>query len=237
MTIAAYPTYSKSLFSYNPIPNDCVLYIPAFHNSIRGPVFKSVDPFGHTVTVTGATKVDNGFSFDGADDIITIPDVVSIQNIFDGGGTIVGIMKAAGMGEANTGTIANKGGKWILRLADLSASTHRMRFFPEFSGDAGSFRTTTRVFTLGTKHHFAMTYDADDAANVPSWYADGASTGNTTVVTPTGTRTSDVANDLDIGNNAITTQTFDGVLIEHWFYNRVLSADEISHHYRMTRGR
>ncbi len=53
----------KSLWSYNPIPRGCVLYLPLWAQGLRGSAFKSVDPFGHECTVTGAIKVANGFSF------------------------------------------------------------------------------------------------------------------------------------------------------------------------------
>ena len=71
MTIAT--RRAKSLWSYNPIPTGCVLYLPLWHPDLRGSPFKSVDPFGHTCNVVGATKVSNGYSFDGTDDQITAP--------------------------------------------------------------------------------------------------------------------------------------------------------------------
>ncbi len=69
--------YPKSLWSYNPIPNGCVLYLPLWNNSLSGPVFKSPDPFGHTATVTSAVWGPTGRTFDGDDDYITTPATVT----------------------------------------------------------------------------------------------------------------------------------------------------------------
>ncbi len=46
--------YSKSLWSHNPIPGGCVLYLPTWHPNLGGLKYKSVDPFGHTVTRTAS---------------------------------------------------------------------------------------------------------------------------------------------------------------------------------------
>lgn len=55
----------KSLWSYNPIPYGCVLYLPLW--ALGGAIFKSIDPFGHTCTVTGALWNPYGRTFDGGD--------------------------------------------------------------------------------------------------------------------------------------------------------------------------
>ena len=61
-------TYSKSLWSYNPIPRGCVYYAPFF--GLRGPVFKDVGPIGHESTITGTTRAGNGaLILDGDDDV------------------------------------------------------------------------------------------------------------------------------------------------------------------------
>lgn len=59
----------KSLSSYNPITRGCVLYLPLWSKDLSGPVFKSVNAYGHTCTVTGALYGSQGRTFDG-DDLI-----------------------------------------------------------------------------------------------------------------------------------------------------------------------
>ena len=63
---------SKSIWSYNPSPTGCVLYLPLWHPSLSGPVFSSIDPYGHTCTVTGATWGIQGRTFDGDGDFIGV---------------------------------------------------------------------------------------------------------------------------------------------------------------------
>ncbi len=45
---------AKSLWSYNPIPGGCVLYLPLWHPSLGGLKFKSIDPYGLTCTRTAS---------------------------------------------------------------------------------------------------------------------------------------------------------------------------------------
>ncbi len=44
----------KSLWSYNPIPGGCVLYLPLWNPHTNGLAFQSIDPFGHTITRTAS---------------------------------------------------------------------------------------------------------------------------------------------------------------------------------------
>ena len=46
--------YPKSLWSHNPIPGGCVLYLPLWHPNLGGLKYKSIDPFGHTCTRTAS---------------------------------------------------------------------------------------------------------------------------------------------------------------------------------------
>ncbi len=44
----------KNLWSYNPIPGGCVLYLPLWHPNLGGLKYKSIDPFEHTCTRTAS---------------------------------------------------------------------------------------------------------------------------------------------------------------------------------------
>ncbi|KKK67663.1 hypothetical protein LCGC14_2951810 [marine sediment metagenome] len=72
MAVSAALRYPKSLWSYNPIPNGCVLYLPLWHPNLRGAKFKSIAPSGTEVTVNGASRVADGLSFDGTDDNVIL---------------------------------------------------------------------------------------------------------------------------------------------------------------------
>lgn len=80
----------KSLWSYNPLPTGCVLYLPLWSQGLRGSAFKSIDPFGHTNTVFGATLGAEGRILDGNDYI----DIGStLQSTFRGSYTVAGWAK------------------------------------------------------------------------------------------------------------------------------------------------
>ncbi len=69
--------FSKSLWSYNPLPTGCVLFAPFWHPDLSGLVSKSVDLFGRTCTVSGSTPVrtSNGWDFPGVDEMIDIGNI------------------------------------------------------------------------------------------------------------------------------------------------------------------
>ena len=64
--------YSKSLWSYNPVPTGTGLYLPLWNPSLQGTTFKSVDLFGHICTRIGGVTGSDGITTDG-DEKITIP--------------------------------------------------------------------------------------------------------------------------------------------------------------------
>lgn len=64
---------AKSLWSYNPIPYGCVLNLELWHPAMSGPIFKSIDSFGHICTVTGnPTWSGDGWLLDGAGDRLIV---------------------------------------------------------------------------------------------------------------------------------------------------------------------
>lgn len=56
-------TKAKSLWSYNPIPNGCQLYLPLWSQSLSGNNFNSIDPYRRVTTVTNATRAPKGRLF------------------------------------------------------------------------------------------------------------------------------------------------------------------------------
>ncbi|KKN75136.1 hypothetical protein LCGC14_0382950 [marine sediment metagenome] len=231
---------ARSLWSYNPIPGGCELYIPAFHNSIRGPVFKSVDPFGHIGAVSGATKVNKGFFFDALDDEISVPDAPSITDIFSGGGTILAWINPASDGEAANGRILdkqalNKG--YDFRVAEQSGSDVKLGFFKYFDGVDGFWRTSSVEITINQWTLVAIAYDSGSADNNPLMYVNGLSVTVAEIATPTGTAQSDSGEDITIGAKFDNSETWDGLIGECWMYNRILTPAEITYIHQRTRGR
>lgn len=222
----------KSLWSYNPVPYGCALYLPLWSPGLNGSVFKSVDSFGHTCTVVGALRQSGGRLFDGVDDIITVSNHTSITDIFDGGGTIEAVINPSSDGESDSGHIVAKS-RWVISTTAENpgvAVTIQLYYF--FSGDDGRWDTGS-VVPIGTTSVITVTYNSSHVDNNPIFYLNGSVIGNTENGTPTGTRASDTASDLTIGNRAATDRTFDGVEHELRAYNRILSADEVAYSSKM----
>lgn len=69
--------FSKSLWSYNPLPTSCALYLPLWHPNLGSPTFKSIDPFGRAITVSGSAPVHTakGWTLPGTDELITMGNI------------------------------------------------------------------------------------------------------------------------------------------------------------------
>ncbi len=217
--------YPKSLWSYNPIPGGCVLYLPFWNPGLRGTKFKSIDPFGHTCTPTTAPQGPTGRIFDGADSLITVPKGAPLDNLFDGGGTKAWWVYTDSIGET-AGYLYSKGANaaWVDAEA---AGELKLSLFISFSGDDGYWITSATEVIIDAWSHIVMTYNSDSAANDPIMYVNGISV-TVGASTPTGTRDTEAASDLILGNTSIASRTWDGIFGEHSGYNRILSASEVS---------
>ena len=233
--------FSKSLWSYNPIPFGCVAYLPYWHPNLSGEVFRSVDFFSHIATNAGSIFQSGGRLFDGVDDKITVPDVASITDIFDGdGGTAISWVNVSSDGEGNEGHLWRKAATYVLTREEAAGKV-KINFALLFSILTGGWTTTTTQVTIGTPTMVSVTYNADDIANNPIIYINTTAltvgSGITEDFSPNGTRVTDSGTDLTLGNHPGTSRTFDGIKNEDWFYNRILTATEIAYIYSQTRGR
>lgn len=167
--------------------------------------------------------------FDGANDYINCGSAAAIDNLFDGGGSLVCFMEAQSMGESNLGMILHKAGKWSFRLRNTGgAYINTLVLSYIFTGNDGAWRLAANSISLNTKYHLAITYNNSDVGNDPIIYVDGVSQAVTELVAPTGTRESDAAGDLYIGNNIGTTATFDGLISRVRAFDTILTADQIA---------
>ena len=227
--------YPKSLPSYNPIPRGCVMYLPFWSKDLSGPVFKSVDSFGHICTVTGATYGSLGRTYDGVDDKIVIPQASSINNLATatyiawlkfntgyGEGTATYLFQKLGTAGyvyiASAGNV-NDGKVFAKRLTDNTDAKG-------YSTDAISENVWTM---LGITWSSTLWLDVYLQGTEVAAY-DNHQQGIGNLVDDSGT-------DLTIGNRSDTTQTVDGVTGEVWWYNREFSAAEMLYIYNATRWR
>ena len=173
----------------------------------------------NTTFVSGISG--KALSFNGTTSIVTITDHATIQNVFDGGGSFSCWVYINSDGEADTGIILNKE-VWNLRTDSQSGSNVRLRFAHSFSGTAGQWYTATDI-SISTWHHIVFSYNNDSVSNDPIIIVDGLNKTITEGQTPVGTRTTDVGQNLYIGNVNGSTQTFDGYIDEMRFYNATLT--------------
>jgi len=154
--------------------------------------------------------------FDGVDDLITVTDAASIQNVFDGGGTVEAIIRPVSDGENDNGRVYDKTSH-RLYVHDEDAGTAKLGFWVDFDGAAdGLWTTDNRVINLSAVNTVKVEYDADAVGNDPVITVNDVVVAITEDTTPVGTRITDAGSDLIVGNNAATDRTFHGLI---WDFN------------------
>ena len=73
----------KSIWSYNPSPTGCVLYLPLWHPNLSGPVFKDIGPSGSICTAVGVPVWSPiGRTMDGDDAIaLTFNSIIDLGDL------------------------------------------------------------------------------------------------------------------------------------------------------------
>jgi len=229
-------TYQGQMSKMNFSPVGLVLYAPLGFHGFSGSSFEAWDIANgstHTCTVTGALWSPKGRWFDKIDDLINCGSGASLDNIFDGGGTVAIWVNLASNGEGNTGQLFAKAPGWFITQVEPS----KLRFYTYWSGTDGYWTLDNADLTFNVPHLVAVTYNSDATTNDPIIYIDGVSKALTEGGTPTETRTSDAANTLYVGNSSDASRTVDGYISEVWGYNRILSTSEITYLYNQTKGR
>jgi hypothetical protein len=72
-----------------------------------------------------------------------------------------------------------------------------------------------------------VAYDTSSVANRPVFYINGKLVTTVVRTTPSGSKSSDAASTLSIGNTSTLDRTFDGAIDDVRIYNRILSTSEI----------
>ncbi len=161
---------------------------------------------------------DGSILFDGAATRVDIPDVVSIQNVFDGGGSLFFMFDANSGGPTSFGRIYNKNPNFLI-VQDEAGGKLRIHFRQGFSDTPGDWITAVDI-PIDATIIGLLTYNSDSVANNPTLYLwDGTSfsirivgDGLTVSSTPVGTRTTDAGNNIILGTNPGATNDFDGHL-------------------------
>jgi RHS repeat-associated protein len=197
-----------------------------------------------TVTLVGGTRAaaslvpgesDGSIDFDGQDTQVVVPDDSTIQNIFDGGGTIEAWINPRSDGGLDDGHILRKD-IWILWVDADDGTYYRLGFKHSFSTTSGWWYTDMDL-PLNQPVHVAVTYNSDSVNNDPIVYIDGVPRtvghGLTETSTPVGTRSTDVGDDLYISNRPCCggDAAFDGLIDDVAVYPDALSAAAVKRHF------
>ena len=164
--------------------------------------------------------------------------VPELDDIFDGGGTASAWIYAASDGETSYGRILHKrsaGLGWFIECRDESGGFIRIRFQQEFNTTDGRWETAVDV-PINQWVYVCVTYDSDSVSNDATIYINGVSNSSESQ-TPVGTRGTDAAQHLYIGNRGANDYTFDGQIANAQLYNRALTYAEIQQNYNSFKNR
>ncbi len=198
---------------------------------------------GDTYTIDFGTLVDRSFygiDFDGTDDQVLVTDAATIQNVFDSGGTLSLWANVTSDGENNAGRLADKT-SWYLATDNEAGGATKLTFFYDFDGAAdGTWVTDNTVTTIGSWDNIVVVYDNSAVANNPTIYVNNTAltvgSGLTESTTPIGTRVTDAAINLVIGDNVASNRAYDGLQDEVWLYSRSVTVTEVTANYNAGAG-
>ena len=169
-------------------------------------------------------------NFDGVSGKVDCGSDASIDDIWDGGGSVAMGVNLRSDGEGNEGRLLSKlesSDGWDIHVLDESAGDAKVRLTQQFDSTDGSWTTTSRDLPLDQDVTLWVTYNSDDVANNATIDIDGTASA-LTEVTPVGTRESDATRDLYIGNRAAGDRTTDGCVDYVRIYAAELTSDERS---------
>lgn len=227
--------FPKSIWSYNPIPGGCVLYLPLWHPSLRGPVFKSIDPYGHTCTPAGTAVFSdaNGWYLTGDDEYIDLGINTTLK-------PTTGLTYMA----------------WVYHDVTYNIAAHAA-VIGEGRGDNYLFVRTNGVVEMTNTDTNSQAFISASLAPITAktWthltgtFADaGGGNGTNAVYINAGTPVTDTEafdgtlnhdDPPDLGRRIFIggENFFKGYIGEVWIYNRALSATEITYIYNKTKFR
>lgn len=235
--VLARPRYHpKSLWSYNPIPTGCVLYLPLWHPNLHSSAFKSIDLYRHDVAVVGGVFGSDGWTADG-DDRINIPDAPSLSGFTT---LSVGVwMKSTDATAAFKGLAGKLGGiqdEWSFRV-HADSGTVRISIYDESTGGVRGRQKVGYDIWDGAWRLLFATWDGGVLSTGAAVYDNGSQIDDATSEAGDFTAIEDKANPVQFGTASTNAEYFTGTLGDCWLYNVELSAAEILHIYQRTKGR
>jgi len=166
---------------------------------------------GNTATLTGSGinwtpgKFGSGLSFPGTNgsNYYDAGSGNSIDDIFDGGGTISGWFYIRGSGDSVIPYFFDKqslGNGWYIGYS-VSGNNARPFLNMQFSSADGEWRFNNYEMPLNSWNHLSVTYNNSSTSNDAVFYLNGTPVAVFEAFTPGGTRNSDSSLSLALGNN------------------------------------
>jgi Concanavalin A-like lectin/glucanases superfamily/Domain of unknown function (DUF2341) len=187
----------------------------------------------------GAGQLASGLDFGSDADMVDAGSAAGVDDLFANGGTITAWIHPSSWGEGSFGRVADKASDtltavgWALQVDGGTAPNHALIFEHGFSGGLGRWNGPDSSIALGAWAHVAIVYDGSSANNQPLMYVNGVDQPLTVLNQPSGTRASDAAISLGIGDQVATKQrSFYGILDEVRLERSARTPDWIRAEYR-----
>ena len=179
-------------------------------------------------------QLDGALHFDGDDDYVDLTSDAELDDVFDGGATVMAWIYPTGWGENGFGRVFDKsssasstGDGWVVRMNVDNSGV--INFGQGFSGGRGWWRTPDGSIGLNAWQHIAIAYDSSSTANDPQFYLNGIPLTLIEIDSPSGSFRSDASINLRLGNHAGgATHTFAGKIDDVRIYGDMLDAGEIA---------
>ena len=194
----------------------------------------------HNYNAGSVVPVSDGAAlFNGTSDTITCGSDSSIDDIFDGGGTVSAWIFALDIGENDYGRIidktdaaSNPSKGWSIHIRDEAGggTTAKLSMVQAWDSNDGIWATGNTAIVYNQWNHIAVTYNNAAHGNNPIFYINGALISVTESSTPTtdGTRFTDAAEVWTIGNRAGgTDRTWDGYICNVGAWEAILTQPQI----------
>ncbi|HJZ04307.1 MAG TPA: LamG domain-containing protein, partial [Patescibacteria group bacterium] len=181
-------------------------------------------------------KTGSALNFDGnttADDLVNAGSGTTIDNIFDGGGTVSYWVypRSAGV-EANPRILTKAGGGngWISQIQQCDSSHVDVQLRNFTAGTDSQFRVDCALY-INQWNYVAITYNDDNKTNDPTFYINGVQESLDLDTNSDTDYASDANENLYIGNQSDATGTFDGLIDQVRFYDYVRTPAQIAWDY------
>ncbi len=178
--------------------------------------------------VTGYKSSSTGLDFDSTNDYVALGSGSSIDDIWDGGGTLSFWTYTRSDGSGVNGRYIQKDNGtngWQLFMYD-DGGENRLVWGARFSTQS-YFNRQLGTFPYNEWTHIVITYDSSSSANRLTYYVNGVDVGEVVDVAPSGSYQSDASLDLEIGRESDNSDFLDGVMDDIRLYSRSLSASDI----------